>query len=254
MEPMATRSWSKCDTIITLGLLGGTIGAAGWIIGAVLELIAAPLQPAGILLDIAVVFLCAVGVLLTGLFIWSSYLSGSRLSCFVIIETLLGASFAFGVVAIAWMQEREVLIFALGSHFQSGQPGNEVWEAIGRHVVPEVAWAAPVDHFGDDGRHLVASPSETNVWSSHAYPARHTGEHRLLNLLILRSPVRPSSVDGTSAPNASTRTLFGVSDRRAQIAGATGTRATARLPAALLARHVEYLVSTLPLAERLLWG
>ena len=64
-EPVE-RSWSKYDTRITLALFGGTLGAAGWIFGAAGELMGAPAPPAGILVDILVVILCAVGVLLTG--------------------------------------------------------------------------------------------------------------------------------------------------------------------------------------------
>jgi hypothetical protein len=67
---MSKDSISQCDRGIKLALFGGTLGAAGWIFGAAFELMEAPARPAGIFLDILVVFLCAVGVLLTGFFVW----------------------------------------------------------------------------------------------------------------------------------------------------------------------------------------
>jgi len=141
---MAKHSLSRYDWGITLGLAGGTIGAAGWIFGAALELMEAPGQPAGIFLDILVVLLCAVGVMLTGVFVWRLYLSGRRLSGFFVIETLLGASLVFGTLAILWMHARGVLALAVGGRAESGQPGNEVWETIGRHVPPEIVYAVPL--------------------------------------------------------------------------------------------------------------
>jgi hypothetical protein len=141
---MAKLSWSNYDTWMTLALFGGTVGAAGWILGAALELAAAPVQPAGILLDIVVVLLCAVGVMLTGVFIGGLYLSGRRLSGFFMIESLLGTSLVFGIVAVGWMHARGVLALAVAGHGGHGQPGNEIWEAIGRHAPPELAYAAPL--------------------------------------------------------------------------------------------------------------
>ncbi len=135
---MAKLYWSRYDTGMTLALFGATVGAAGWILGAALELTAAPVQPAGILLDIVVVLLCAVGVMLTGVFIWGLYLSGRRLSGFFMIESLLGTS---------WMHARGVLALAVAGHggpLQHGQPGNEIWEALGRHAPQELAYAAPL--------------------------------------------------------------------------------------------------------------
>jgi hypothetical protein len=141
---MAKLSWSKYDTVITLALFGGTVGAAGWILGAALELTAAPVQPAGILLDIVVVLLCAVGVMLTGVFIWGLYLSGRRLSGLFMMESLLGTSLVFGIVAVGWLHARGVLALAVAGHGGHGQPGNEIWEALGRHAPPELAYAAPL--------------------------------------------------------------------------------------------------------------
>jgi len=141
---MGKLSWSKYDTWMTLGLFGATVGAAGWILGAALELTAAPEQPAGTLLDIVVVLLCAVGVMLTGVFIWGFYLSGRRLSGFFMMESLLGASLVFGIVAVGWMYARGVLALAVAGHGGRGQPGNEIWEAIGRHAPQELAYAAPL--------------------------------------------------------------------------------------------------------------
>jgi hypothetical protein len=141
---MAKHFWSKFDTGMTLALFGGTVGAAGWIYGAALELTAAPVQPAGMLLDIVVVFLCAVGVMLTGVFIWGLYLSGRRLSGLFMMESLLGSSLVFGIVAVGWMHARGVLALAVAGHGGHGQSGNEIWEAIGRHAPQELAYAAPL--------------------------------------------------------------------------------------------------------------
>ena len=141
---MAKQSWSKYDTGITLALFGATVGAAGWILGAALEPTAAPVQPAGMLLDIDVVLLCAAGVMLTGVFIWRLYLSGRRLSGFFVIESLLGTSLVFGTIAVGWMYARGVLALAVAGHGGHGQPGNEIWEAIGRHTPQELAYAAPL--------------------------------------------------------------------------------------------------------------
>ena len=141
---MAKYSWSKCDTGITFGLFGGAVGAAGWILGVANELLSAPAPPAGIGLDILVVCLCAVGVLMMGVFVWCLYLSGRRLRVAFVIETLLGASLVFGTLALMWVHARGVLPLAVGGHGGSGQPGNEIWEAIGRDLPPEIAYAAPL--------------------------------------------------------------------------------------------------------------
>jgi hypothetical protein len=141
---VAKSLWSQRDTIIALGIFGGSLGAAGWIFGAASELMAAPAQPNGIGADIFVVVLCAVGVLLTGTVIWCQYLSGRRLSVFFMVETLLGASLMFGTAALFWIHARGLLPLVVQGHSGSGQPGNEIWEAIGRHVPPEMAYLAPL--------------------------------------------------------------------------------------------------------------
>jgi hypothetical protein len=61
-----------------------------------------------------------------------------------VLETLLGTSIVFGTLAVCWMDARGVLTFAVRGRAESGQPGNEVWEAIGRHVQPRMAYGAPV--------------------------------------------------------------------------------------------------------------
>jgi len=48
---MAKHSWSKYEKVVSLALFGGTVGAAGWILDAALELTAAPVQPADMRLD-----------------------------------------------------------------------------------------------------------------------------------------------------------------------------------------------------------
>jgi hypothetical protein len=137
---MAPDSWTKYDGRVRIALLGGSIGAAGWILGAVDELVA---EKAG-LLDIGVVVLCALGVLLTGFVLWRSYVAGRRLSTFWMIEALLGASFVFGMLAVCWMDARGVLAFATSAQADHGQPGNQIWEALARHTPARFAYAAPV--------------------------------------------------------------------------------------------------------------
>src|SRR5262245_43871438 len=141
---MAKHSWSKRDTLNTLSLFGGAVGAAGWILGVANELLSVPVPPAGIGLDILVVCLCAVGVLMMGVFVWCLYLSGRRLQVALIIETLLGASLVFGTLALMWIHARGVLPLAVRGYGGSGQPGNEVWEEIGRDLPPEFAYVAPL--------------------------------------------------------------------------------------------------------------
>jgi hypothetical protein len=91
---MSNQSMSTYDWKITLGLAGGTIGAAGWIFGAAFALVAAPSDSVGIL-DILVVFLCAMGVVLTGFVVWRLFHSRRKLSVFFVIEALLVTSFDF---------------------------------------------------------------------------------------------------------------------------------------------------------------
>jgi hypothetical protein len=142
---VSTHSTQKDTRPTSLwGFFGGTLGAAGWIIGLALELRGAPQKPPGIDLDIQVVLLCAAGVVVSGFFVWCLSVVGLRLSAFWVWETLLGASFLFGTAAIVWMQVRGVLTLAVRGFAFRGQPGNEIWEAIGRHARPEMAYAAPV--------------------------------------------------------------------------------------------------------------
>jgi hypothetical protein len=141
---MAKYTWCNCDTRITLGLFGGAVGAAGWIFGVANELLSAPAPPAGILLDMLIVCLGAVGVLLMGVFLWCLYLSGRPLPVAFIIEMLLGASLVFGTLALMWMHARGVLTLVVRGNGGRGQPGNEIWEAIGRDLPPEFAYAPPL--------------------------------------------------------------------------------------------------------------
>jgi hypothetical protein len=94
----------------SLAWLGGTVGAAGWILGAADEL-----AWAGRGTDAAYVFLCAAGVLLTGGTLWLLWLAGCRLSLLVVTEALLAASFTFGVLALWIMHKRDVVALAIDS-------------------------------------------------------------------------------------------------------------------------------------------
>jgi hypothetical protein len=96
--------------LTSLGFLGGTFGAAGWILAASQEL-----AWAGCGTEAALVLLCATGVLLSGGALWCLWLAGRRLNLFVVIELLLGASFAFGVLAVWIMRMRGVTAFAIDS-------------------------------------------------------------------------------------------------------------------------------------------
>jgi hypothetical protein len=171
---MANPSLSKYDWGITLGLAGGTIGAAGWIFGAAFELVADPSHSVAIL-DILVVLSGALGVMLTGFFVWCLYLSRRRMSLFFVTEALLGASLVFGTLAILWMHARGVLALAVGAHADHGQPGNEVWETIGRHVPPELVYAVPLLILG-----MMAAiwwpPSRRRLLTRHTHIQRGTPE------------------------------------------------------------------------------
>ncbi|HET6325709.1 MAG TPA: hypothetical protein VFG04_13605 [Planctomycetaceae bacterium] len=141
---VSTQSMQRYARPMSLvAFFGGTLGAAGWIFGIAFELMGAPQKPAGVELDIQVVLLCAAGVVLFGFFLGCLSLAGLRLSTFLIWQTLMGASFIFGTAAIMWLQSRGVLTLAVRGYAFKGQPGNEIWEAIGRHVRPEFAYAAP---------------------------------------------------------------------------------------------------------------
>jgi hypothetical protein len=140
-------SSAKSNMEFSLQLFAGSIGAAGWILGAAVELMGAPGLPQAPSSDVDVVLLCAGGVLLTGFVIWLLFLCGRRLSVFWIGELLLGASLVFGTMAIVWMDVRGVLPLATAGHGGSlfhGQPGNEIWEAIGRRLPPKLAYAVPL--------------------------------------------------------------------------------------------------------------
>jgi len=141
---MANRLWSKSDTFTTVAFFGGTVGAAGWIFGMVLELLAAPPQPVDTGEDIFVVLLCAGAVLVTGVFVWSLYLIGRRLSHLFVTEALLGASLVFGTLALVWIDARGLLPVVMAGRSGLGQPGNEIWEEIGRHVPSQLAYAVPL--------------------------------------------------------------------------------------------------------------
>ena len=94
----------------SLSLIGGTLGAAGWILGASSEL-----TWAGQVTEAALVLLCAVGVLLTGGAMWLLWWWGRSLNALVVIDVLLAASFAFGVLALWIMRSRGVVAFAIDS-------------------------------------------------------------------------------------------------------------------------------------------
>jgi hypothetical protein len=139
---MTKQSMSLYDWRITFGLFGGTAGAAGWIFGADLNLACAPpglVSP----LDIGVVLACALGVMLVGFVIWRMYLSGRRLSALIVAETLLGASFVFGTLAVCWMHARGVVALAVAGVEDSGQPGALLLQQL---IPPrnEFAYAAPL--------------------------------------------------------------------------------------------------------------
>jgi hypothetical protein len=57
--------WFNRNCMTSVGFLGGTLGAAGWILAASQEL-----AWAGYRVDATLVFLCAAGVLLTGGTMW----------------------------------------------------------------------------------------------------------------------------------------------------------------------------------------
>ena len=135
--------WTKHDTGITIGLLGGAVGAAGWIFGMLLELNAADApRPANI--DMFLVLSCAAAVLFTGAFVWGLYLFGLRLNHLFVMETLLGASLVFGTLAILWLDTRGLLPIVTAGRSGMGQPGNEIWEEIGHHVPPQMVYAVPL--------------------------------------------------------------------------------------------------------------
>jgi len=97
----------------SIACLGGTIGAAGWILGASWQLERAGLRP--IAID---VLWCAAGVLLVGGVMWCLWLIQRKINVFALIQVLLGASCVFGVAALGIMGNQGVVAFAVDA---SGQ-------------------------------------------------------------------------------------------------------------------------------------
>jgi len=130
-----------------IGLLGGAVGAAGWIFGMAFGLVrqAAKVQPrpVGIDDDISVVFSCAVAVLLAGIVLSIVSLSDLRLGLVFQVEVLLGASLVFGTFALVWMDVHGVLSLAVLGNADDGQPGSEIWVFVTRHLPTRLAYAAP---------------------------------------------------------------------------------------------------------------
>ena len=116
--------WCNKRIWVSVGLIGATFGAAGWILGA-----STGLAIAGYGTDAVLVFSCAVGVLLSGVIIWSFWLAGRGLNAFVLMEALLGASLASGLLALWIMRVRGVVAFAV--------------DPAGRHP-EELAYVAPI--------------------------------------------------------------------------------------------------------------
>jgi len=123
---------------ISLVWIGISFGAAGWILGASEELVWA-----GLGVDAAYVLLCAAGVLLTGGILWWLTLVGRRLSLWIAMEVLLGASFVFGVSALWIMRLRGVVAFAVDS---SGRyPEGLAYAApVAVLAIMAVLWCPPV--------------------------------------------------------------------------------------------------------------
>jgi hypothetical protein len=116
--------WRNKTLIFSEIMLGATGGAAGWIIGAQQNLVAA-----GRSADAAVVLWCAVAVFMIGGILWLLWLAGCRFNMLLIVNLLLGASIIFGALALWIMHARGVLALAI--------------DPSGRY--PEwLAWAAPV--------------------------------------------------------------------------------------------------------------
>jgi hypothetical protein len=133
---------------LSLALLAGSIGAAGWIFGMAFGLLwgaadARP-RPAGIDSDIAVVFWCALAVLFCGVLLQLLSRFGWRLSRVFLWEALLGASVVFGTIALVWLDVRGVLPLAVLGSANDGQPGSEIWVFLSRHLPTRLAYGAPV--------------------------------------------------------------------------------------------------------------
>ena len=138
----------KYGSGIWLALLGGSIGASGWILGMAFGLVrgaaAARPRPAGIDSDIAVVFWCALAVFVCGVLLQLRSLFGWKLSRVFLWEALLGASVVFGTIALVWMDVRGVLPLAVLGSANDGQPGSEIWVYLSRHLPTRLAYGAPL--------------------------------------------------------------------------------------------------------------
>jgi hypothetical protein len=145
---MSKPSGTTNDSGISIRLIGGSIGAAGWIFGMAFGLVrgaaAAQPRPAGIDGDISLVYWCAWTVFLIGLLLAVLGLFGLRLSRVFACETLLGASFVFGTIALVWMDAHGVLPLAVLGSADDGQPGSEIWVWLTRHLPTRLAYGAPL--------------------------------------------------------------------------------------------------------------
>lgn len=140
---MPTLRWSVKDIYHSVGLLGGTFGVAGWIVGILQELVASG-GPADVGDDVKFVVGCVAGVGLTGFAIWCLYLLGCRLRTVLVIEALLAASLVFGTIALVWIDARGLLPAVTAGRSGMGQPGNEIWEALGRKIPPRFVYVTPL--------------------------------------------------------------------------------------------------------------
>jgi hypothetical protein len=117
--------WQGRTAIVSGAMIGATAGAGGWIYGASEEL-----ASAGRNNEATLVLLCAAGVWLTGGAMWLLWLAGLRLNLLVVTNVLLGASFAFGVLALWIMRSHGVVALAVDS---SGKYPE--WLAYGAPIV-----------------------------------------------------------------------------------------------------------------------
>jgi hypothetical protein len=100
-------SWHK-RLLISEAMIGGTGGAAGWMIGAGVNL-----ASAGRSADANLVWLCTAGVFATGAILWVLMMAGWKLSTLLVAEVLLASSFIFGTLALWLLHLRGVLALAL---------------------------------------------------------------------------------------------------------------------------------------------
>jgi hypothetical protein len=122
---MPNTSTPPSDWRVWSALIGGTAGAAGWIYGALDNLLAAPAGSVQVP-DLLVVLLCFTAVLSTGVVLLRVYASGRAMTNLFAIRVLLGASLLFGTVALLWLHARGVLAFALQGYADRYQPGGEI--------------------------------------------------------------------------------------------------------------------------------